>query len=148
MALVCGAKLIFNPESFLSMTELGFLGADGRCRSFDASANGYGRGEGICSLLLMPLTTALSVEAPIRAVIKGTRLNQDGRTQGITMPSAKAQAENMSSLYRELAIDSHSIQYLEAHVCAYILWEDSSLPDADRPRAQVLWPVILWKCRL
>ncbi|KAL8860928.1 MAG: hypothetical protein Q9178_002683 [Gyalolechia marmorata] len=115
MALVCGANLMFNPESFLSMTELGFLGADGRCRSFDASANGYGRGEGICSLLLTPLTTALSVEAPIRAVIKGTRLNQDGRTQGITLPSAKAQAENMSSLYRELGIDSHSIQYLEAH---------------------------------
>ncbi|KAI4244578.1 MAG: hypothetical protein L6R42_010425, partial [Xanthoria sp. 1 TBL-2021] len=55
------------------------------------------------------------MEVPVRAVIKGTRLNQDGRTQGITLPSAKAQAENMCSLYHELEIDSHSIQYLEAH---------------------------------
>ncbi|KAI4220335.1 MAG: hypothetical protein LQ349_008111, partial [Xanthoria aureola] len=115
MALVCGANLIFNVESFITMTELGFLGASGRCRSFDASGDGYGRGEGICCVLLATLDYALSIEAPIRAIIKGTRLNQDGRTQGITLPSAKAQAENMCSLYQELGIDSHSIQYLEAH---------------------------------
>ncbi|KAL8647622.1 MAG: hypothetical protein Q9226_006354, partial [Calogaya cf. arnoldii] len=115
MALVCGANLIFNVESFITMTELGFLGASGRCRSFDASADGYGRGEGICSLLIMPLEHALSIEAPIRAVIKGTRLNQDGRTQGITLPSTKAQAENMCSLYEGLYIKTNSIQYLEAH---------------------------------
>ncbi|KAL8732775.1 MAG: hypothetical protein Q9166_002557 [cf. Caloplaca sp. 2 TL-2023] len=98
MALVCGANLVFNPETFVSMTELGFLSASGRCRSFDAGADGYGRGED-----------------PIRAVIKGTRLNQDGRTQGITLPSADAQAKNMSSLYKELMIDPETIQYLEAH---------------------------------
>ncbi|KAL8994776.1 MAG: hypothetical protein Q9169_005338 [Polycauliona sp. 2 TL-2023] len=115
MALVCGANLIFNPESFVTMTELGFLGASGRCRSFDANADGYGRGEGICCVLLIPREQALSVEVPVRAVIKGTRLNQDGRTQGITLPSAKAQAENMNGLYEELGIDISSIQYLEAH---------------------------------
>ncbi|KAL8799576.1 MAG: hypothetical protein Q9182_005787 [Xanthomendoza sp. 2 TL-2023] len=115
MALVCGANLMLNPESFISMTELGFLGASGRCRSFDADADGYGRGEGICCLLLMPLAPASSMQAPIRAVIKGTRLNQDGRTQGITLPSAKAQAQNMSSLYNELSIEPRRIQYLEAH---------------------------------
>ncbi|KAL8802209.1 MAG: hypothetical protein Q9200_006666 [Gallowayella weberi] len=115
MALVCGANLMLNPESFISMTELGFLGASGRCRSFDADADGYGRGEGICCLLLMPLAAASSMQAPIRAVIKGTRLNQDGRTQGITLPSAKAQAQNMSSLYHELSIEPRTIQYLEAH---------------------------------
>ncbi|KAL8681128.1 MAG: hypothetical protein Q9186_002721 [Xanthomendoza sp. 1 TL-2023] len=115
MALVCGANLMLNPESFMSMTELGFLGASGRCRSFDADADGYGRGEAICCLLLMPLATASSTKTPIRAVIKGTRLNQDGRTQGITLPSAKAQAQNMSSLYRELSIEPKTVQYLEAH---------------------------------
>ncbi|KAL8979635.1 MAG: hypothetical protein Q9205_005077, partial [Flavoplaca limonia] len=115
MALVCGANLIFNVESFITMTELGFLSSSGTCRSFDANGDGYGRGEGICCVLLAQLDHALSIEAPVRAVIKGTRLNQDGRTQGITLPSAKAQAENMSSLYSELDIESHSIQYLEAH---------------------------------
>ncbi|KAL8767869.1 MAG: hypothetical protein Q9209_005761 [Squamulea sp. 1 TL-2023] len=116
MALVCGANLIFNPESFITMTELGFLSQSGRCRSFDAHADGYGRGEGVCCLLLKPLEPAESDGNPIWAVVKGTRLNQDGRTQGITLPSAKAQEENMYSLHKELQIDNESIQYLEAHV--------------------------------
>ncbi|KAL9633907.1 MAG: hypothetical protein Q9204_003214 [Flavoplaca sp. TL-2023a] len=97
------------------MTELGFLSSSGTCRSFDANGDGYGRGEGVCCVLLAQLDHALSIGAPGRALIKGTRLNQDGRTQGITLPSAKAQAQNMSSLYSELDIESHSIQYLEAH---------------------------------
>lgn len=116
MALVCGANLIFNPESFIPMTEMGFLSPSGRCRSFDTAADGYGRGEGIATLVLKPLKVALVDRDPIRAVIKGTRLNQDGRTQGITLPSAKAQAQNMTHLYKELAVKPSKIHYLEAHV--------------------------------
>lgn len=117
MALVCGSNLILNPDSFISMTELGFIGPSGRCRSFDAHAEGYGRGEGIGAILLKSFQKAVDDRDPVRAVIKGTRLNQDGRTQGITLPSASAQHRNMESLYNELAIDPSSIQYLEAHVC-------------------------------
>jgi acyl transferase domain-containing protein len=116
MALVCGAKLIITPNMFVPSTELGFLSASGRCRSFDAEADGYGRGEGVIALLLKPLTTALADSDPVRAVIKGIRLNQDGRTQGITLPSASAQRDNMEKLYSELGISSDDIQYLEAHV--------------------------------
>ncbi|KAI4123666.1 MAG: hypothetical protein LQ338_005156 [Usnochroma carphineum] len=115
MALVCGANLMFNPDSFVSMTELGFLSPSGRCRSFDAMAEGYGRGEGIAAVLLKPFRKAVEDQDPIRAVIKGTRLNQDGRTQGITMPSALAQQQNMDGLYKELKVDPSAIQYLEAH---------------------------------
>ncbi|KAL8902419.1 MAG: hypothetical protein Q9207_004740 [Kuettlingeria erythrocarpa] len=115
MALVCGSNLILSPESFVSMTELGFIGPSGRCRSFDAHAEGYGRGEGIGAILLKTLRKAVDDHDPIRAVIKGTRLNQDGRTQGITLPSASAQHRNMQSLYDELGIDPSDIQYLEAH---------------------------------
>lgn len=116
MALVCGANLNINPESFVSMSELGFLSSSGRCCSFDARAGGYGRGEAIDVLVLKPLQKAIADSDPIRAVIKGTRLNQDGRTQGITLPSAKAQQENMKTLYKEIAVDPSTIQYLEAHV--------------------------------
>ena len=116
MALVCGAKLILNPDMFMSSSELGFLSPSGRCQSFDAAADGYGRGEGVLALLLKPLKAAVADRDPIRAVIKGTRLNQDGRTQGITLPSADAQKENMGELYSELGITSKDIQYLEAHV--------------------------------
>lgn len=116
MALVCGAKLILSPEIFVSSSNLGFLSPDGKCKSFDASADGYGRGEGVLALLLKPLKSAIIDRDPIRAVIKGTRLNQNGRTQGITLPSADAQRRNMLDLYKELGISPDEIQYLEAHV--------------------------------
>ncbi|KAL9578932.1 MAG: hypothetical protein Q9212_005401 [Teloschistes hypoglaucus] len=146
MALVCGANLIFNAESFVSMTELGFLSPSGRCRSFDAAGDGYGRGEGIATLVLKPLKAALTTRDPIRAVIKGTRLNQDGRTQGITLPSTKAQARNMSRLYEELAIETSTIQYLEAHVCsAPVAWCNIG-GNVIISREQELPRVIHWNC--
>lgn len=116
MALVCSAKLILNPDMFPSSSELGFLSASGRCQCFDEAADGYGRGEGVLALLLKPLDLAIADQDPIRAVIKGTRLNQDGRTQGIAMPSADAQLQNMNKLYQEIDLDPAKIQYLEAHV--------------------------------
>ncbi|KAL9119068.1 MAG: hypothetical protein Q9187_004377 [Circinaria calcarea] len=115
MALVCGAKHIFNPDMFIPSSELGFLSPSGRCRSFDAAGDGYGRGEGVLALLLKPLKQAIGDRDPIRAIIKGTRLNQDGRTQGITMPSAVAQKQNMESLYHQLGLSPNDIQYIEAH---------------------------------
>ena len=116
IALVCGAKLILNPDMFMPSTELGFLSPDGKCKSFDATADGYGRGEGALALLIRPLDDAVRHNDPIRAVLKGTRLNQDGRTQGITLPSSTAQRNNMRALYKQLNISSDDIQYLEAHV--------------------------------
>lgn len=116
MALVCGAKLILSPDMFVPSSEMGFLSSSGRCRSFDAAGDGYGRGEGVLALLLKPLEAALADRDPIRAVVKGSRLNQDGRTKGITLPSADAQQRNMQSLYERLRICPDDIQYLEAHV--------------------------------
>lgn len=116
MALVCGAKLILSPDMFVPSSEMGFLSPSGRCRSFDAAADGYGRGEGVLGLLLKPLKAALNDHDPVRAVIRGTRLNQDGRTRGITLPSAEAQWRNMQSLYQTLNLSPKDIQYLEAHV--------------------------------
>ena len=117
MALVYGAKLILTPDMFMPSSELGFLSPSGRCRSFDAAGDGYGRGEGVLALLLRPLKEALADDDPIRAVIKGTRLNQDGRTQGITLPSANAQKNNMEALYNKLGLSPNDVQYVEAHVC-------------------------------
>ncbi|KAJ6263867.1 Hybrid PKS-NRPS synthetase pynA [Drechslerella dactyloides] len=115
MAIVCGANLILNPDMFVHMSELGFLSPRGRCHSFDASGDGYVRGEGCLALLLKPLKQAIRDNDPIRAVIKGTRLNQDGRTQGITLPSSAAQRANMAALYDDHAINPADIQYVEAH---------------------------------
>ncbi|KAI9718693.1 MAG: Type I Iterative PKS [Candelaria pacifica] len=115
MALVCGGKLIFNPDMFPASSELGFLSPSGRSRCFDAAGDGYGRGEGVLAILLKPLKEALVNMDPIRAVIKGTQLNQDGRTKGITLPSAEAQKNNMVRLYSRLDLSPNDIQYVEAH---------------------------------
>ena len=115
MAIVCGAKLILSPDMFVPSSELGFLSPSGRCRSFDAAGDGYGRGEGALALLLKPLQQAVNDNDPIRAVIRGTRLNQDGRTQGITLPSSDAQRDNMHTLYSQLKLSPAEIQYVEAH---------------------------------
>ncbi|KAL9115429.1 MAG: hypothetical protein Q9227_000750 [Pyrenula ochraceoflavens] len=120
MALVCGAKLIINPDMFVSNSELNFLGASGKCNTFDASADGYGRGEGALAFLLKPLERAIMDHDPIRAVIRGTSLNQDGRTQGITLPSCDAQAKNMQTIYGKLSIRPSDIQYVEAHRSPFI----------------------------
>ncbi|KAF2145308.1 uncharacterized protein K452DRAFT_243204 [Aplosporella prunicola CBS 121167] len=115
MAVVCGVNLILNPDMFVHMSELGFLSPSGRCRSFDASGDGYARAEGVISLLLKPLHRARQDGDPIRAVIKGTRLNQNGKTQGITLPSTEEQKANLDALYHNCGIDPAEIQYLEAH---------------------------------
>ncbi|KAI9748439.1 MAG: hypothetical protein M1835_001796, partial [Candelina submexicana] len=115
MALVCGGKLIFNPDMFVVSSELGFLSPSGRSRCFDAAGDGYGRGEGVLAILLKPLKQALAHKDPIRAVIRGTQLNQDGRTKGITLPSAEAQVDNMKRLYSKLNLSPNDIQYIEAH---------------------------------
>jgi acyl transferase domain-containing protein len=118
MAIVCGANLIINPDMFVHMSELGFLSPSGKCQSFDMSANGYARGEGVLALLLKPLRVALQDGDPIRSVIRGTKINQDGRTNGITMPSHEAQRRNMNALYEGYGLRPGDIQYVEAHVKA------------------------------
>lgn len=116
MALVSGVNLMLNPDMFVHMSELGFLSPSGRCRSFDAAGDGYARAEGVLSLLLKPLHQARLDGDPIRAVIKGTRLNHNGRTQGITLPSTKEQKANLEALYESFNLDPADIQYFEAHV--------------------------------
>ena len=98
------------------MSELGFLSPDGRCKSFDASGDGYARGEGVLALLLKPLNQAIENGDPIRSVIRGTRINQDGRTNGITLPSSDAQTKNLRALYNDHGLRPGDVQYLEAHV--------------------------------
>jgi acyl transferase domain-containing protein len=116
MALVCGANMIISPDMFVHMSELGFLSPQGRCRSFDASGDGYVRGEGVAAILLKPLSAALKNNDPIRAIVKATRINQDGRTQGITMPSGEAQRRNLEALYGQPGLSPDDVQYVEAHV--------------------------------
>lgn len=91
------------------------LNDNGRSYPFDSRGSGYGRGEGVASILLKRLDDALRAGDHIRAVIRNTAINQDGKTNGITLPSQKAQESLQRSIYRSAGLDPLSIRYVEAH---------------------------------
>ena len=97
------------------LSALRFLSPDGKCHSFDESANGYARGEGVGMLVLKPLKDALRDNDTIRAVIRGSYCNQDGKTPAITVPSRDAQADLISTAYRNAGLNFDGTQYFEAH---------------------------------
>jgi acyl transferase domain-containing protein len=81
-AIAAGAGMILTPNTMMPMTALNFLSPDGKCFTFDSRANGYGRGEGIGVVVMKRLSDALRDNDTIRAVIRATKVNQDGHTTG------------------------------------------------------------------
>ncbi len=92
-----------------------FLSGDGKCYAFDSRASGYGRGEGVATLLVKRLKDALADGDPIRAVIRESLLNQDGKTETITTPSIEAQEALIRDCYRRAGLRPEDTQYFEAH---------------------------------
>ncbi|TQN73231.1 Highly reducing polyketide synthase SAT13 [Colletotrichum shisoi] len=115
IALAAGAGLIFTPNTMMPMTALNFLSPDGKCFAFDSRANGYGRGEGIGFVVLKKISDAVRDNDTIRAVIRGTHVNQDGLTTGITLPSKEAQVANIRSLYSKHNLDMKQTAFVECH---------------------------------
>ena len=91
------------------------LNNEGRSYPFDSRGSGYGRGEGIVAFILKRCDDAITSGDPVRAVIRNTGVNQDGKTSGITLPNKNSQAHLQRSICRDLGIDSSSIGYVEAH---------------------------------
>ncbi|KAA8649458.1 putative Nonribosomal peptide synthetase [Aspergillus tanneri] len=115
IAIVVGSALHFDPNIFITMTDLGMLSTDGRCRHGDASGSGYVRGEGITAMILKRQRQAEASGDSIRAVVRGTGVNHDGRKQGITLPSAQAQAALIRSTYQSAGLDPADTTYVECH---------------------------------
>ncbi|GME45714.1 putative lovastatin nonaketide synthase protein [Neofusicoccum parvum] len=116
MSIVCGVNVIESPETMYRMSNLGFLSPDGKCFSFDSRANGYSRGEGVGTIILKPVRAALRDGDLIRAVVRGTGVNQDGRgTGGITLPNKQAQEELIRHVYRSFDLDLNATGFVEAH---------------------------------
>ncbi|GAB4588200.1 type I polyketide synthase [Nocardia sp. IFM 10818] len=115
VALAGGVTMLMQPEPFVSMCKGGFLAADGRSKPFDASADGYGRGEGAGMVVLKKLADAERDGDRIYAVIKATGSNQDGRTTAITVPNADLQEELAKTVTRRAGIEPHEVTYVEAH---------------------------------
>ncbi|NLG55085.1 MAG: SDR family NAD(P)-dependent oxidoreductase [Rhodococcus sp.] len=114
-ALVGGVTVMTQPETFISMCKGRFLAFDGRSKSFDASADGYGRGEGVGMVLIKPLEAALRDRDRIYSVVRGTGSNQDGRTIALPVPNPVSQERLARRVYAEAGIDPAQVGYVEAH---------------------------------
>ena len=94
---------------------MSFLSPVGRCHSFDSRASGYTRSEGFGILVLKRLSSALQDCDTIRAVIRATGVNQDGKTIGLTQPSSAAQEELIKKTYKNFGLDMQMTRFVEAH---------------------------------
>ncbi|KAE8379162.1 hypothetical protein BDV26DRAFT_175817 [Aspergillus bertholletiae] len=103
-AIVAGSNLIFTPTMTTTMSDNMVIAHDGKCKTFDASANGYGRGEGINAIYIKPLQAALQDGDRIRAVIRSTSTNCDGKTPSITTPGSLTQKELIRKTYQNAGI--------------------------------------------
>ncbi len=115
LALAGGINLLTTPLGHILTSQVGMPSRDGRCATFDASANGIVFSEGCGVLLLKALADAERDGDAILGVIRGSGTNQDGKTNGITAPSAKAQEQLLRQIYDKFDIDPARISYVEAH---------------------------------
>ncbi|MEA3209803.1 MAG: hypothetical protein QOE70_2860 [Chthoniobacter sp.] len=114
-ALAGGVTVMITPGGFIGFSQASMLSPEGRCAAFDASASGFVRGEGAGMVLLKRLSQALLDGDPIHGVIAGTSINQDGHTNGISLPSAEAQARLVRDACRDAGIAPSQIGFVEAH---------------------------------
>ncbi|OJJ30102.1 hypothetical protein ASPWEDRAFT_164008 [Aspergillus wentii DTO 134E9] len=115
-AIVAGTNLIMSPTMTIAMSEQGVLSPDAACKSFDARANGYARGEAINALYIKRLSDAVRDGNPIQAVIRATASNCDGRTPGISHPSSESHEALMRAAYTAAGLDDYSkVGFVECH---------------------------------
>ncbi len=114
-ALAGGVNALLTPDSSIGFSKASMLSPDGRCFAFDARANGYVRGEGAGMLLIKPLSRALAEKDPIYAVIRAAVINQDGRTNAMTVPGLESQSEMLDDAYQQAGISPSKVCYMEAH---------------------------------
>ena len=115
LALVGGVNILTSPWMSVATSQSGFMAPDGRCKTFDAKADGYVRSEGAGLAILKPLSQALANRDRIYALIKGSAVNQDGSSNGLTAPNPLAQENLLWAAYHNAEIDPAQVQYLEAH---------------------------------
>ncbi|WP_404785485.1 aminotransferase class I/II-fold pyridoxal phosphate-dependent enzyme [Altericista sp. CCNU0014] len=115
LALAGGVQVILSADLSVSFSKAGLMAPDGRCKPFDAKANGYVRSEGAGTVLLKPLSQAQKDGDRIYAVILGTAMNQDGRSNGLSAPNPEAQEAVVREAYARAGVSPGQVQYVEAH---------------------------------
>ncbi len=115
VALAGGVNLILTPELTITFSQARMLAPDGHCKTFDANADGYVRGEGCGVVVLKRLSDALRDGDNILALIRGSAVNQDGRSNGLTAPNGLAQQDVIRTALNQAGVTPSQISYVEAH---------------------------------
>ncbi|NTU85093.1 MAG: acyltransferase domain-containing protein, partial [Chloroflexales bacterium] len=115
LALAGGVNLILSPEAHITLSQAQMMAADDRCKTFDASADGYVRGEGAAVVVLQRLSDAIAERMPILALIRGSAVNHDGRSNGLTAPSGHAQRAVLRQALANAHVQPHLVDFVEAH---------------------------------
>ncbi|MFO0728210.1 MAG: beta-ketoacyl synthase N-terminal-like domain-containing protein [Myxococcota bacterium] len=113
VAIAGGVNLNLTPEEFIALSFLGVLSPDGRCKAFDARADGYGRGEGCGAVVLKRLDDALAAQDRVLGVIRGSAVNHDGLSNGITAPNGLAQVAVLERALKNAGVAPHEVSYIE-----------------------------------
>ena len=142
LALAGGVNLMLTPELSINFSKARMLSPDGRCKTFDAAANGYVRGEGCGVVVLKRLSDAEAAGDRVFAVIRGSAVNHDGVSAGITVPNGQAQAAVLRQALADARVSPDQVGYLEAHGTGTALGDPLELEAIDavfgRERARPL----------
>ncbi|WP_328870174.1 acyltransferase domain-containing protein [Streptomyces sp. NBC_00287] len=114
-ALAAGVNLALTPALGLFYSRAGLAAPDGRCKPFSADADGIGRGEGVGAVVLRRYEDAVADGQPVYALLRGTAVNQDGRSNGITAPSRWCQEAVVAAAYRRAGVDPSDVTFTEGH---------------------------------
>ena len=115
LALAGGVNLLISPATMINFSLAHMLAPDGRCKTFDAAADGYVRGEGCGVVVVKRLADAIRDGDRIRAVIRGSAVNQDGASGGLTVPNGTAQQRVIAAALQSAGVAASDVDYLEAH---------------------------------
>ena len=115
MALAGGVNVLLTPEPFVCFTNWGMMAPDGRCKTFDAAADGFVRSEGCGVVVLKRLSDAIAAGDHVLAVVRGSAVNQDGRSSGFTVPSGLAQRAVVQQALERAGVAPADVGYVEAH---------------------------------
>jgi acyl transferase domain-containing protein/acyl carrier protein len=115
LAIAGGVNVILTPDGFVCFSRWGMMAPDGRCKTFDAHADGFVRGEGCGIVVLKRLSDALANGDHVLAVIRGSAVNQDGRSSGLTVPNGLAQQAVVRRALANAGLDPIDVGYIETH---------------------------------
>lgn len=116
MAIAGGVNLNLSPTPYVGLSRISALSSTGTCYPFDSRANGMVLSEGSSAVLLKPLEDAIRDKDNIMAVIKGSAINNDGHSQGITAPRPQGQAEAIRKAYLEANVNPETVSYVETQL--------------------------------